>query len=77
MRKSSALSNACFFHSRTLGEFVTEAMQGKLSVPKGTSSATPAWMEFFGSAKKHAVSLRGMDAMMEQEFGQIEPEDRE
>ena len=67
MRKSSALSNARFFHSRTPGEFVTEAVQGKLSVPKGTSSATPAWMEFFGSVKKHTASLRGMDAMGERE----------
>ena len=62
---------------RTLREFVTEAVQEKLSVPKGKPSATPAWMELFGSAKKHAASLREIDAMVEQEFGQIEPEDRE
>ena len=62
---------------RTLREFVTEAVQEKLSAQKGEPSATPAWMELFGSAKKHAASLRGIDAMVEQEFGQIEPEDRE
>lgn len=52
---------------RTLRKFVTEAVREKLSAPKGKASATPAWMELFGSAKKHAASLRKIDVILEQE----------
>jgi hypothetical protein len=53
-------------------ELVTEAIASKLS--RGTDHQRP-WMESFGQLRALRKETARIDKIMDQEFGQIEPED--
>jgi hypothetical protein len=59
----------------TLRQFVTEALEEKLTPGKEPGAAGRPWMELFGAGRKHGAALREIDRVIEEEFGQIEPED--
>jgi hypothetical protein len=58
---------------QTLKQFVTEAMQEKLA--SGKAAASQPWMKLFGALKGHSAELRKIDAIIEEEFERIDPED--
>jgi len=61
---------------QSLKEFVTEALQEKLSPGGAGVSKEPDWMKGFGKLKKlHRETLR-IQSAIDQEFGMIEPEDQ-
>lgn len=60
---------------RTLKEFMTEAVRDKLSAGHGRAGA-PAWMQGFGKLKYLREETERVQAVMDQEFEVIEPEDR-
>jgi hypothetical protein len=62
---------------QTLREFVTEAVQEKLS-GAGRRSATgePAWMHGFGRLRHLRKETRRLQEMMDDVFEVVEPEDR-
>lgn len=62
---------------QTLKQFVTDAVREKLAGKKEPKLTEPAWMKHFGSCKEFADVLREVDAEIEREFEQIEPEDAE
>ena len=59
----------------TFREFVTEAVREKLVPKKGSRENKPGWTKVFGAAKQHSRELQRMDALIEAEFEQIDPED--
>jgi hypothetical protein len=59
----------------TLRRFVTEALVEKLAPGKKAGVSVRPWMELFGAGRKHHAALREIDRVVEEEFGQIEPED--
>ena len=58
---------------KSLKQFVNEALEEKLTAQ--TLRARPAWMELFGSLKGHAAEFRRIDALVSEEFEQIDAED--
>ena len=65
---------------QTLKQFVTEALQEKLSnTVSGTKRATAPWMEYFGVFGKTAemrAETRRIQKSIDAEFEVIEPEDK-
>jgi hypothetical protein len=62
---------------QTLREFVTEALQDKLSrraVPSAVSR--PGWMRGFGALRKLGKETARVQAEIDREFEVLEPEDR-
>jgi predicted transcriptional regulator len=61
---------------QSLKEFVTEALQDKLAGDDSRRAHQPEWMEGFGKLKHlHEETLR-VQAIIDEEFETIEPEDR-
>lgn len=60
---------------QTLKEFMTEAVRDKLSAGHGRASA-PAWMQGFGKLKHLREETARVQAVIDQEFDIVEPEDR-
>lgn len=60
---------------QTLREFVTEALQDKLSRRAGTS-ARPGWMRGFGALRRLRKETARIQAEIDHAFGVVEPEDR-
>ena len=62
---------------QSLKEFVTDALRDKLAAATRRPYATePDWMQGFGKLKRlHKETLR-VQAVVDEEFGTIEPEDR-
>lgn len=56
-------------------EFVTAAVREKLAPRKRAGEGKPGWMQVFGAAKQHRRELQRIDALIETEFEQIDPED--
>jgi hypothetical protein len=62
---------------QTLREFVTEALQDKLSRRAGASAlARPGWMRGFGALRKLRKETARVQAEIDHAFGVVEPEDR-
>jgi hypothetical protein len=62
---------------QTLKDFVTEAIQEKLSAKTASSlSLEPEWMQGFGKLRRLRKETRRMQARIDEEFEVIEPEDR-
>ncbi len=62
---------------QTLKDFVTEAIQEKLSAKTARSLALePEWMQGFGKLRRLRKETRRMQARIDEEFEVIEPEDR-
>jgi hypothetical protein len=57
-----------------LREFVTQAVKDKLSAQ--SSAAEKPWMAGFGKLKRLRKESKRIDRIMEEEFEQIEAEDR-
>ena len=57
-----------------LRQFVTDAVEEMLKEPP--PSAEPAWMHLFGGLSDLKDDLRDIEQRIEEEFEQIEPEDR-
>jgi hypothetical protein len=61
---------------QSLKEFVTEALQDKLARGDSHRARQPEWMEGFGKLKRlHRETMR-VQAIIDEEFETIEPEDR-
>jgi len=61
---------------QTLKDFVTDALQARLSTESGGRPDEPSWMQGFGKLRrlrKESARIRGR---IEDEFEQIENEDR-
>ena len=56
-------------------DFVTEAVREKLTPRERARADKPGWMKVFGAAKQHLRELQRIDALIEAEFEQIDPED--
>jgi hypothetical protein len=62
---------------QTLKEFFIEALQDKLALSEGrTSASEPAWMQGFGRLKRLRKETVRVQSIIDQEFEIIEPEDR-
>ena len=62
---------------QTLRDFVTEAIQEKLSTRTAASrSVEPEWMGGFGKLRRLRKETRRIQARIDEEFEVIEPEDR-
>jgi hypothetical protein len=61
-------------HGISLREFVTEAVQDKLATER--KSAGRPWMEAFGKLRRLRKETTRVNRVIEEEFEQIEPEDR-
>jgi hypothetical protein len=61
---------------QSLKDFVTEALQDKLAPKPGRPAATePDWMQGFGKLKRLRKETGRVQAVIDQEFEVIEPED--
>jgi hypothetical protein len=62
---------------QSLKDLVTEALQEKLA-GRGVAAATgdPEWMTGFGKLRHLRKETRRIQALIDREFGTIEPEDR-
>ena len=60
-----------------LREFVTEALQEKLSGRAGAAGSEAPWMVGFGRLKRLSRETGRIARLIEREFDVIEPEDRE
>ena len=70
--KSTALER-----SQTLKEFVTEALVEKLGARGRTMDVgEPAWMQGFGKLRRLRKETARVQARIDDEFAEIEPEDR-
>ena len=67
--------SAAALRGQTLKEFVTEAMTEKLSV--NNAAGSQPWMKYFGIFKGQSAESRKIDAIIEEEFGRIDPEEWE
>ena len=56
-------------------QFVTEALREKLNETATRSAVEPRWRKHFGIAREYADELKRIDAMIEAECEQIDPED--
>ena len=63
--------------SQTLKEFVSEALQEKLT-PRGSAarSGEPEWMRAFGKLRHLRKETARIQARIHEAFEQVEPEDR-
>ena len=62
---------------QTLREFVTEALQDKLSRRAGAAAlARPGWMRGFGALRRLRKETARVQAEIDHAFGIVEPEDR-
>ena len=62
---------------QTLREFVTDALQDKLSRRAGPSTpAGPGWMQGFGALRRLRKETTRVQAEIDREFEVVEPEDR-
>lgn len=62
----------------TLKQFFTEAVQEKLATkPSSAASAEPSWMEGFGKLRRLRKETQRIQKVIDEEFGVIEPEDRQ
>jgi hypothetical protein len=59
---------------QTLKQFVTDAMQEKLSSGPARTNGDPPWMKLFGAGKKFAASIREIDAAIEKKFENVDSE---
>jgi hypothetical protein len=64
--------------SQTLKEFVTEALQEKLTAGsrRGHVEDEPAWMRGFGKLRRLRGETARIQARIDEVFEEIEPEDR-
>ena len=60
----------------TLKQFVTEAIREKIDDTSRLNAGEPRWRKHFGAARKYSAELRRVDALIEEEFEKIEPEDQ-
>lgn len=60
---------------QALREFVTEALQEKLSGRQGSAAAAP-WMKGFGRLRPLRRETARIQGVIDREFDVIEPEDR-
>ncbi len=58
---------------KSLKQFVNEALEEKVETEKPSSK--PAWLKVFGRMKKHGAELRRIDAVVAEEFEQVDAED--
>ena len=56
-----------------LRQFVTDAVEEKLREP--AASAEPAWMHLFGGLSDLRDETQQIDALIEEEFGQVDAKD--
>ena len=62
---------------QSLKEFVTDALRDKLAVDAGRAhAAEPEWMQGFGKLKRLHKETTRVQAVVDEEFRIIEPEDR-
>lgn len=61
---------------QTMKSFLNAAIREKLASSKSKQGDVPPWMKFFGAGKPFASSIHKIDQAVEQEFEQIEAEDR-
>ena len=57
----------------TLKQFVTEAIREKIDDTSRLNAGEPRWRKHFGAMKEHSKELKRIDAIIEKEFGQVEP----
>jgi hypothetical protein len=63
---------------QTLKEFLTEALQDKLSAKAGAKPAgEPAWMQGFGKLRRLHEETARIQAVIDEAFEVVEPEDQE
>lgn len=63
-------------HGKTLKDFFTEALVEKLSTPHRAETSEPAWMKGFGKLRTLRKETARIQKDIQEEFEQIEPEDR-
>lgn len=62
---------------QSLKDFVTEALQEKLSGRRAARTAhSPAWMRGFGKLRALKKETAKIQSRIDEEFGVVEPEDR-
>lgn len=61
---------------RTFKELVHEALSEKIARVNGASGARKPWMVLAGGLKHLAKETRRIESVIEEEFENIEPEDR-
>jgi hypothetical protein len=65
--------SAAALRGQTLKEFVTEAMTENLNAAGKTGSQP--WMKYFGIFKGHAAESRRINAVIDEEFERIDPDE--
>jgi plasmid stability protein len=60
----------------SLRDFVSEALRARLAGESGASD-DPPWMAGFGALRHLRSETRRIQALIDEEFGQLEPEDRQ
>lgn len=62
---------------QTLKQFVTDALQERLASARGSDDgAEPSWMAGFGGLRRLRKETLRIQTTIDEEFEQIEPEDR-
>ncbi len=62
---------------QSLKDFVTEALREKMApAARGAAAIEPEWMRGFGALKQLRRETAQVQAVIDAEFGVIEPEDR-
>lgn len=62
---------------QSLKQLLTEALQEKLAADPGARRpAEPAWMQGFGKLRRLRKETRRLQARIDEQFEEIEPEDR-
>lgn len=73
-RKAKATAAA---RGQSLKDFVTEALREKLTpASRGAASPEPDWMQGFGKLRRLRRETARVQAVIDEEFEIIEPEDR-
>ena len=60
----------------SMKQLITESLQQRVSRHSPESTTEPAWKRAFGAMRSYRKENRRIEKIIEQEFEQIEPEDR-
>jgi predicted transcriptional regulator len=60
----------------SMKQLITESLQHRIARNSMPATVAPAWKQAFGAMRAYRKENRRIDKIIEQEFEQIEPEDR-